>query len=222
MASVTIDTMMMIWGIKGVSTPGQEDMIERAQRLLQSLADDKIHLVLTSHAVAEYLGAFPPDKRDAQYVALQEYFPIVPFDLRATEVAADLLYNKDLIKSIQQEFQVSRQVVKADMAIIATAVAAGVQTLYSHDGKFIRAAQGKIIVKDVPALPVESHSTANLSASTPTRETQRSLFSHADDDTAEATRAVPSTFLSHLRKVDVSTWGRQPHPIERTGQQHTD
>jgi hypothetical protein len=109
--------------------------------------------MLSTPVVAEYVGGFHPDNQAEQFKEIRGSFAVVPVDLRAAAIAAQLLYSKQLIKEIQNEYHCSRQVVKADMLIIATSVAAGAKTLYSHDGKFVKAAQGKIIVKPIPDLP---------------------------------------------------------------------
>ena len=54
------------------------------------------------------------------------------------------------IKELQDEFKCSRQVVKADIQIVAASIAAEAETLFSNDAKVRKAAQGKIIVKELP------------------------------------------------------------------------
>jgi hypothetical protein len=97
------------------------------------------------------VGAFHPDDQPEQFRILRENFVVFPFDLRASAIAAELLYNKELIKALQGEYSCSRQVIKTDMMIIAASVASGCRVLYSHEyKKFSKAAQGKILVEDVP------------------------------------------------------------------------
>lgn len=150
---VTVDTMTLIWGVKKRATKGQEHMIDRTARFLRALSDNGDVVHLTSQVVAEYLGGYSEADRPAQLLAIRKYFPVHPFDLRAAEIAAELLHDNARIKAIQKEFGVSRQVVKADVAIVASAVAAQIQVIYTNDVKIKKAALGKILVKDIPDLP---------------------------------------------------------------------
>jgi len=154
MASATIDTNIMIWGIKSEASPGQEDRIERAKLLLEQLDERRIRLVLTAHVVAEYLCGFPVELRDDQFRILSEHFPIISFDLKAAGIAAELLHDKENIKSLQSDYRVSRQVIKADIAIVASAVAANVNYIYSDDGKVRKLASGLIIPEGLPELNI--------------------------------------------------------------------
>lgn len=151
---VSFDTMVLIWGVKRVAKEGQEHMIDRTVRFLDWLTAERHVVYLTTQALAEYLGGFTePGERDAQLAELEKFMPIQPFDVRAASIAAELLANDAIIKGIQKEYGVTRQVVKADIAIVASSIAAGAETLYSNDGKVKKAAQGRIIVRTIPDLP---------------------------------------------------------------------
>lgn len=147
---VTFDTMVLIWDVKRVSTKGQEGKIESARRLISKLQTDRIELALTSQVVAEYVGAFPVERQAKQYRDICRDFVVYPFDAKAAKIAAELLCKSEFIKELKDEFGVSRQVVKADMSIAATAIAAGVDTIYSDDRKLKKVAMGMIMVKPIP------------------------------------------------------------------------
>lgn len=160
---VSFDTMVLIWGVKQVATPGQEEMIGRATRLIDELRASNTRIVLPTPVVAEYVGSFQPDAQAEQFKAVRENFATCPFDLRASAIAAGLLYNQELVKQLKDEYACSRQVIKTDMMIVASAISAGCGVLYSNDGKVLKAAQGKILVKPIPEL--SSHRSAkNIAA----------------------------------------------------------
>ena len=43
---VCFDTMMLIWGVQGVSTLGQESMIQRAKKYIKQLNEIKAKIIL--------------------------------------------------------------------------------------------------------------------------------------------------------------------------------
>ena len=147
---VSFDTMVLIWGVKQVASSGQEEMIGRTTRLLDRLRANHTRILLSTPVVAEYVGAFPPDDQGEQFRVIRENFIVYPFDVRAAAIAAKLLYNEKLITELKEEYGCSRQVIKTDMMIIATSVAARCAELYSNDGKIRKAAQGEIRVKEIP------------------------------------------------------------------------
>lgn len=147
---VSFDTMILIWGVKKKAHPDQQDMIPRAERFLQYLDERGERVLLPADVLAEYLGNIPPEQRAAEQHTLLTRFPIVPLDTRAAIIAAELAFDKELWKKAQAEYQVTRQVVKSDISIIAESVAAGAHTLYSHDSKMQKLAQGKLLVKEIP------------------------------------------------------------------------
>lgn len=149
---VTLDTNVLIWGVKQAATDGQENKIREAQALLVKLAADQHTIALTTMAVAEYLAAFAMRDRLRQRKIIIERFPILPFDQNAMDVAADLLYDKTRLKDAQGAGG-TRQCVKADLAIVATAIAHNVSTIYSEDTGMAAIAQGKIPVFDLSRVP---------------------------------------------------------------------
>lgn len=158
--TVTFDTMTLIWGVKQVATPGQEHMIEKARRMHRWVQEQRFKVVLTAPAVAEYLGSFEAKERAAQRKFLVETFPIFPFNMNAADVAAEILAAKGVVEAARKDGgDCSRQIVKADLAIVATAIAHGVGWLFSEDRKVKTIAAGKIIVKKleeiVPSKPAD-------------------------------------------------------------------
>ena len=55
---VVFDTNVLIWGIKRQSTAGQEQMIEKAVRLVEELDSKNTEIALPAMVIAEYLSSF--------------------------------------------------------------------------------------------------------------------------------------------------------------------
>lgn len=139
---VALDTMTMIWGIQRAGNKSQNNLAEmqcRAHILLETLQDDKATIIVPSVVVAELLVGVDPSKHAAFIASLQGNFFCPPFDIRATEVAARLFQqkNKLLLTGGPQQ----RHVLKSDIMIIATAIAAGATRFYSNDSKCRNLAQ---------------------------------------------------------------------------------
>lgn len=149
---VSLDTMCLLWGLKKVATAGQEDMIERAENYLLHLRDSGSKALISTPVVAEYLVGFDAEQRKDQWRILHRDFIIVPFDMHAADIAAEILHNKPLVNDLKSDFRVSRQVLKADAAIMACAIAVGASKLISENKAHMTPlAQGKIIVSEIPA-----------------------------------------------------------------------
>ena len=61
MSLVCFDNHVLVWGIKEQATPGQEDMIPRTKAFISKLQNDKVHVLIPSVVVAEFLMPIPPD-----------------------------------------------------------------------------------------------------------------------------------------------------------------
>jgi predicted nucleic acid-binding protein len=127
---VTLDTNFLIWGVRGESSPGQEHLIPIAQAIISKLKASDDRVVLTAIVVAEYLSGTPEDKFDAEFAEIHKSFQVLPFDAKAAKIAAKLWQSRHkLIQSIGK----SRNVIKADIQLVATARAHDVNRVYSGD-----------------------------------------------------------------------------------------
>lgn len=53
MKKVCLDNHILIWGVRGVATPGQEDHVERARQLCEDLDQSDSRVMIPSVVVAE-------------------------------------------------------------------------------------------------------------------------------------------------------------------------
>lgn len=133
--SVTLDTNVLIWGLKfgsGNTAPRVAEMQRRAGILLADLEQDRETIVVPNIVVAELLLAIDPKEHGKFIGELQSRFFIPSFDLRAVPVAAALWQAH---RKLPKADQISRTVLKADAMIIATAKVSGVKIFYSEDRK---------------------------------------------------------------------------------------
>jgi len=148
-----IDSMVLIYAGKvprNQSALSRKDaeLSVRAKILLRELSDKKATIVLPTIAIAELLVPVPSGQKSQLLSELQKVFACRPFDLPATAIAADLWSRyKQLPQDQQYE---SRDILKSDAMIVATAKAAGATVFYSHDGRCRKMASLVMVSRDLP------------------------------------------------------------------------
>jgi predicted nucleic acid-binding protein len=155
--SVALDTMTLIWGISSpgnkAGNPRQSDLLEmqcRARILIDQLEQDNATILIPAIVVAEVLCGVQKNDQGAFLAELTRRFFCPSFDLRASELAAQLwLYHRGLPKTDQQK----RTVIKSDVLIIANAKVAGARTFYTNDTASKKLA--KYIGMDGKDLPIK-------------------------------------------------------------------
>jgi predicted nucleic acid-binding protein len=137
--SVAIDTMVIIFGLrtarKGRGRAADKAITElrrRANVLISTLAENRETVIVPSIVVAELLAGIPTKDHGNFLSELQERFFIVPFDVRASQVAAQLWQKH---RGLPKEAQIARSTLKADAMIVASAFIAGATVFYTHQAK---------------------------------------------------------------------------------------
>jgi predicted nucleic acid-binding protein len=150
----SVDTNIMIWGIKRQAEPGQEEMIERAVSFFSDLATRQIRVAIPAQALAEFLIRYSSeDERRRSLHAIERGFVVAPLDGKAAIIAAELWPGTEQLDAIRGTHNVTRQIVKADINVIASAIAIGATKLFSHEHeRFRRIAGSRIIVEDLPLI----------------------------------------------------------------------
>jgi len=156
MKRVCLDNNVLIWGIRGVSTPGQEGMITRTQALLEDLDEADADVLVPAVVVSEFLAGVPKPQHTGLLEVLNRRFQLPPFDVRTAAVAAGLWRDaaernphlKDLVKEAFPGTATAK--IKADIMILATALVRKADVLYTHDGPLRTIADGLIEVRDLP------------------------------------------------------------------------
>jgi predicted nucleic acid-binding protein len=152
MSSVCFDTHILIWGVRGQATKGQEHNIEKARYLINQCGEEGIKIMVPSVVVAEFLCGVDPELSGAASQLMHDRFIVLPFDTQAALHFAEMWRNK---KHLKGEIGISRAEIKADLMIIATAVARGAKCIYSEDVGLKNTAQGYIEVKPLPGIATQ-------------------------------------------------------------------
>ena len=158
MKRVCLDNHILIWGVRGMSTPGQEQEIERAKQLFEDLDQSDARVMIPSVVVAEFLAGVPKPQHGNLLDVLNRRFQIPPFDTRTAALAAELWReaaerNPHLKDQVKEAFPGTEKAkIKADIMILATALARNADILYTHDGPLAKVAEGRIDVSELPPL----------------------------------------------------------------------
>ena len=158
MKRICLDNHILIWGVRGISSAGQENEIERAKQLFEDLDHADAQVMIPSVVVSEFLAGVPTPQHGSLLDVLNRRFQILPFDTRIAALAAELwreaaARNPQLKDRVKEAFPgTERSKIKADIMILASALARNADILYTHDGPLAMAAQGKIEVRELPPL----------------------------------------------------------------------
>ena len=159
MKRICLDNHILIWGVRGVSSPGQEEMIPRCQAFLEELDAIDAEILVPSVVVAEFLAGAPKEQHTELLDVLHRRFELPPFDVRMAAVAAQLWregaeQNPHLREQVRQLFPgTEKSKIKADMMILSTALVRRADVLYTHDGPLRTVAQNRLEVRELPPPP---------------------------------------------------------------------
>ncbi|GAC1302287.1 MAG: hypothetical protein NVSMB24_06670 [Mucilaginibacter sp.] len=129
-----IDSHLVIWGIKKQSTDSQKDMIGKTERFFQHAAQNKVEIIIPTVVVTEILAVEPEENHAAYLKEIHKGFIIADLDVRIAKKAAELMHKKmpDL-KSYLTENNLSRDKMKIDHIIAATAMIHKVDYMFTYD-----------------------------------------------------------------------------------------
>ncbi len=160
MSVVCLDTHILVWGIRREATQGQEDYIPHARFLLQKLNDENAKIIIPSIVLAEFLVRCPEDKVNDIIGLFERSFRVVPFNTIAARKAAELWRDKlpallEEIKAFPDECNKTRQLLKVDCQIVATALAYNANVIYSNDSGMKKIGKGLIKVVSLDEVPFQ-------------------------------------------------------------------
>ncbi len=152
MELVLLDTQIVIWGVLRQAGEAQREFQRRARWLLHELENADTQIVLPTIVLSELMVPMSPEQRASFLETAREQFAVVPFDDRAADIAAGLWQKH---RKLRKQDRTSRQVMKADVLILASAYAAGARVTYSHDRKCRRLAEllPDMVARDLPRQP---------------------------------------------------------------------
>lgn len=155
MGAFCIDTQTVVWGVRRIATPGQEDMIDRASVFIQQCQDAGDTLIIPAIVLAELLAGIPADQHADFFQTIHRRFIVAPFDGPAATLYGKLWWeHKQNLPSPNGDESPNRQIAKADRMIAATAIAARCDALVTDDRQLTRFSSSNIAVKTVRDTPI--------------------------------------------------------------------
>lgn len=144
-----IDTNIVIWGIRKECRKGQEDRIPRAEQLLDDCLKADLRIIIPTLVLGELL--IGPDDIDADRFVQEALtdFMIHPYDFPAAKTFGKIWRAR---YGEQRLLEKTRQELRADCMIVATAASLGCECIYSNDAGVHGFAKGFINAQDLPPL----------------------------------------------------------------------
>ena len=145
MKLVAFDTQLLIWGVQGTSHSSQGQLIPRARALIEELSKAQVKVIIPLAAAVEYVCGFAVVDQPKQWDRLSKSFRLIPFDQRAAQIAAQIERRRHEAKATPQKkatkktaskrrsTDIARQKVKIDVQILATAIAAGAESIFTDE-----------------------------------------------------------------------------------------
>lgn len=152
MSLICIDTQILIWAMKEEATDGQESMILRSQALIDRLDKSNKKILIPAVVVGEFLIRMPDETHQTTANLLGRDFMVAAYDIRAAVYFAKLCREKSHDRDLHNS-GMTRQELRADRMIVATALAFGAECIYSHDRGVQTFGDGFIEVRDLPEAP---------------------------------------------------------------------
>lgn len=152
--TICIDSNIVVWGVKKVSTTGQEDMIPLAEGFLDNLKKENAILLIPSPVITEILTPVPISDRAVLAEKINRIFRVLPIDTITAIKASELWHNtknwKEIYKKKGQDGMKNR--FKYDILIAAAAIVRNVDYFYTHDDDLITLCTGQIPAGKMPPL----------------------------------------------------------------------
>ncbi|MHA4736993.1 ferrochelatase [Dyadobacter sp. MSC1_007] len=140
-----IDAHPFIWGVKKQSHENQTDFIRKAEEFFK-WADYHKHIVLMpTVVVAEVLVPETDEEVDRYLKIIGDRFFVPDFDKNTAKIYSRILHGRmDEIKKNYQAIEITKQQMKIDHIIVATARAHRAESIVTYDNGLITFAKGII------------------------------------------------------------------------------
>lgn len=189
---IGIDTNILIWGLDRAATVGIEHRIPLAVKFFEFVTAEKIAVCIPSQALAEFLVRNSEEERQAALAQIDTSFPIAPLDFPASYLASEITSDRDHMEEVRKTFGITRHVVKADVNIIASAIAFGATHLVTGNENEMRTlAKGRIIVVSLEEY-VSNYIDRPEEVPKPPKDKQGTLFEPGPSDDGDAANHPPA------------------------------
>ena len=149
---ICLDTHVVIWGLKGEATSGQEGMIHRTKQFIKHQFEEGNDLMIPAPVVSEVLIRGTTSQLQAVRDLMERSFFIPSFDMPAAYLAAELERSREAVELIDSG-QAPREHIRVDTQIAAIAIIQNAEMIVSHDPYMRRIVHSRINVIEVPDIP---------------------------------------------------------------------
>jgi predicted nucleic acid-binding protein len=137
MALVAFDAQTCIWGIARPYSNGNDPTkVAAVTALTKNLRKHNVNIVIPSTVVSEFIAPLPFEKQREMFDDLNKKYRIAYHDPKATMILGEIL-NYHHSNKKYQSLGITKTAMKYDAYIIATAISAGAECIYTTDGDFI-------------------------------------------------------------------------------------
>lgn len=145
-----IDANPFVWGIKKVASEGQEDNIRKAEEFFKWADYHKHTILIPTLVVAEVLVCEPEEEVVRYLKIIREKFFVAQFDIKVARIYSRILFGRlEKIKSNCKVLEITRQQMKVDHIIVATAVSNKADIIISHDNGVKAFSEGFLKVEEL-------------------------------------------------------------------------
>lgn len=145
---VFIETNILIWGVRGSATVGQEDLILKATNLIEHLQRNHAKLMTSTICLGEFLTGAENEKHANLINIIQRGFMVYAYDEACAMKTAWLQRFRDpeikTLRASVTNVPGARVKIKNDVMIVATALVHGASVIYTND-KGIQTIAGDLI-----------------------------------------------------------------------------
>lgn len=158
---VCLDNHILIWGVRGEFSLGQDDMVPRTKALLADLQDRRATVIVPAPVASEYLLGVHMERHAETMATLGKYFMVAPFDAVAAPVSSQIWLERNGGRTLSPELQASaggasRQVLNVDCQVVGIAIVRHANVIYTHDPGIRAMAGDRIKVEQVPPATKQS------------------------------------------------------------------
>ncbi len=164
---VCLDTNILIWGIQKVALPEYQDRIERAQLLFKQLHQDKAEIIIPSVVLSEFMMKIETIETPRLLKEIQKCCKVYSFDTAAAFKLAEIFRNIKANKTYEelQTIGITRQCIKFDSMIVATAIVQNSLVIYTEDKGIKKIAEKEgVETKELPEILLEINSNPDITS----------------------------------------------------------
>ena len=151
---VAVDTHILIWGVEGNASPGQENKIQQAEALIDRIDEEDFGVYVPSLVAGEFLYGFDESDRPKARSILNTHFSVADYNSLSAERAAEVfseLQQDGTHDVLQGKENVARQELMTDYHIVGTLLSHDIDLLYCEDEPLTEVANEYLEVREMPS-----------------------------------------------------------------------